>query len=120
MDDRPAPRSSGAEPAKAEFEDGRPLLRPKALTLMRRAEPGAGLELADHGEVRSFDALRADRLAAQVRDQVQRPPLRLPRLPGSAMEVEEAVELKVIRPGNEEGHLFGRMDAALGHVEELD
>ena len=36
------------------------------------------------------------------------------------MEVEEAVELKVIRPGNEEGHLFGRMDAALGHVEELD
>ena len=36
------------------------------------------------------------------------------------VEGEEGVEVEVIGPRNEEGHLLGRVDAALGDAEELD
>ena len=120
VDEGSAQCDLGPEAGKREFEHGCALLRTEPPALVGGAEPGPGHYLTLGGEVLRLDALRADRLAVEERDQVERPLLGSPRRPRALVELHEGVEPQVVGPGHEERHLLGRVDAAFGDSEQRD
>src|SRR5205823_8115139 len=71
-------------------------------------------------EAVAMERLRPDRLAVEERDEVQVPALRCPGLERALVELEEPIQVEVVRPGAAEGHLLGRVDAGLRDAEERD
>ncbi len=112
-------RDRRAEPAEGELEHGGPHLGAEAAALERSTQPGAGLHATGLREALADDALVADRPAVLEDDQGQSPLVRAPVLERGPVEREEGVEPEVVRPGDRERHLVGRVDPRLGHGEQL-
>src|SRR5262245_52023746 len=114
--ERSRDRGRGAEPREAEGEDRLAHLRAVAVTLVLAPEPRPRLELAARCELVAANVLPADGPPLEKDAEGERPLLRTPLLARAKVVLDRRVDellTGAIRPGYAEGHLVGRMHAAI-------